>query len=89
MNLLLTILFLFFCGPGLTDGQVISRNDSLELPRSVFDVPVDFSGWKGTRQNPKLIKEIRIGLFLPADSLNMLSQQMMRAARMAVEEINV
>ena len=89
MNLLLTILFLFFFGLAQSDGQVITRNDSLELPKSVFDAPVDFSGWKGNKQNPQIIKEIRIGLFMPADSLNLLSQQMMRAASMAIEEINL
>lgn len=89
MNHIFIILFLVLCSVIRTEGQAITQIDSLEKPKGVLDLPVEFSGWKGNSQNAKLIDEIRIGLFLPADSLDKSSQQLIKAANLAIEEINV
>jgi branched-chain amino acid transport system substrate-binding protein len=89
MNHILLILLFLHCAVCLTDGQAIAQLDAPKKPTSVFDLPAEFTGWKEYTQNPELIDEIRIGLFLPADSLDKLSLQLMRAAEMAIEEINL
>jgi branched-chain amino acid transport system substrate-binding protein len=72
-----------------TEGQTVAQTDSLEKPPSVLDLPAEFSGWNGTAANAKLIKEVRIGLFLPSNSVDFSSQSFIKAANLAIEEINV
>jgi len=89
MNQFFIILLLFLCSISRTEGQAITKTDSLEKPKGVLDLPVDFSGWHGSSPSAKSLNEIRIGLFLPADSLNKSGQPLIMAARLAIDEINV
>jgi branched-chain amino acid transport system substrate-binding protein len=62
--------------------------DTLETPKGVLDRPVEFSGEKGINQNKAILKEVRIGLFLPTGTKNKYDQSLINAANLAVEEIN-
>jgi branched-chain amino acid transport system substrate-binding protein len=84
MNRMYWILSLVFFGLS----QLIAQTDLAENPKSVLDLPVEFSGWLRDTTNLSLIDEVRIGLFLPKDIENESTQTLNQAANLAIEEIN-
>jgi branched-chain amino acid transport system substrate-binding protein len=70
------------------ESQIIDGPDSLKIQRSVHDSPTEFSGWKGDTYDLNRITEIRIGLFLPADSLDHLGKSLINSANLAIDDIN-
>jgi len=89
MNYIFIILLLTLFGFMRVESQTTAQKDSRHIPKGVLDSPVEFSGWKGDLYDLKGINEIRIGLFLPADSQNDLGQSLINAANLAIDEINV
>jgi branched-chain amino acid transport system substrate-binding protein len=84
INRMIWILFLFlFCV-----SRSIAQTDIAQEPKSVLDLPVEFSGWLRDTTNTLLINEVRIGLFLPKDVQNKSTQALNQAAILAIEEIN-
>jgi len=66
----------------------IAQSKSKKELRSVLDSPVQFSGFTGDTMDIESIKEIRIGLFFPVDSLEKTNNQLINAANLAIKEIN-
>jgi branched-chain amino acid transport system substrate-binding protein len=69
-------------------GQSIDQRKIDETPVSVFDKPVDFSGWNGDIQDSEMFHEIRIGIFLPNENKNPVSCPVLNAAELAIDEFN-
>ncbi len=69
-------------------GQPLDDTQTLEKPISVFDKPVDFSGWQGDILNPEELSEIRIGLFMPNDRTNPATLPILNSAQLAISESN-
>lgn len=69
-------------------GQSLDDTQTLEKPISVFDKPVDFSGWQGDVLNPEEFSEIRIGLFMPNDRTNPATLPILNSAQLAISESN-
>jgi len=72
----------------LLKGQSLNKTDTSEKPISVFDKPVDFSGWQGDILNPEELSEIRIGLFMPNDRTNPTALPILNSAHLAISESN-
>ncbi len=66
----------------------IAQSKSKKELRSVLDSPIQFSGFTGDTMGIKSIKEIRIGLFFPVDSLDKTKNHLINAAELAIREIN-
>jgi branched-chain amino acid transport system substrate-binding protein len=72
----------------LLKGQTLDKTNISEKPISVFDKPVDFSGWQGDILNPEELSEIRIGLFIPNDRTNPATLPILNSAQLAISESN-
>ena len=88
MNFIFIVFSIAIFGFCRAESQTTSRTDSVKNPKSVLDSPVEYSGWEGKSSHGKIINEFRIGFFLPSDSLNRLSQSLLNAAHLAIDEIN-
>jgi branched-chain amino acid transport system substrate-binding protein len=64
------------------------KNKQNPKPPSVFDIAADFTGWTGDTLDFKKFKEIRIGYFAPEESGDLISNPMLNAASLAIEEAN-
>ncbi len=56
---------------------------------TVFDTPVNFSGWQGYLLDVDRLNEIRIGLFAPNSPEHPVGNHMRNAAELAIEEANL
>jgi branched-chain amino acid transport system substrate-binding protein len=77
-----------FCMTFTSEGQSPDLVESDEQPVTVFDKPVDFTGWKGEVLSPQSLAEIRIGLFLPYDPSEPVAGPILKAVDMAIAEFN-
>jgi branched-chain amino acid transport system substrate-binding protein len=85
----LHIILLFFLSCVIrVEGQNCNPRDTVPKPKGVLDQPAEFSGPKGINPNDALLNEVRIGLFLPRDSLNNGGQSLLNAATLAIDELN-
>ncbi len=70
------------------DAQIPNNPNRSDNNVSIFDNPVDFTGWKGKALEPQQLDVIRIGFFIPDDQDNVLTGPMQKSAHMAINEVN-
>lgn len=78
------VLFLLSWSQGPSSGIIYTGESVI----SVFDKPVEFSGWKGDMNSPGKLSGINIGLFFPSDPADPLAGPILQAAEMAITEFN-
>lgn len=85
---LIVSLILIYYHTLLSQGQSPESFEAGESTISVFDKPVEFTGWKGEVSSLRMLSEIHIGLFIPYDPADPVAEPILQAAELAISEFN-